>query len=71
MVDWAQRYDCPVYLHVGDREWITHSDGRLELWDGETLDLGDGLTLIRCGATSCGSNVLHMATRCSRATSSG
>jgi hypothetical protein len=48
MVDWAQRYDCPVHLHADDREWITRSDGRVELWEGETLDLGDGLTLIRC-----------------------
>jgi glyoxylase-like metal-dependent hydrolase (beta-lactamase superfamily II) len=59
MVDWAQRYDCPVYLHADDREWITRSDRRLELWEGETLDLGGGLTLIRCGGHFAGGTVLH------------
>jgi glyoxylase-like metal-dependent hydrolase (beta-lactamase superfamily II) len=59
MVDWAQRFDCPVYLHADDREWITRHDRRVELWDGETLDLGDGLTLIRCGGHFAGGTVLH------------
>jgi hypothetical protein len=60
MVDWAQRFDCLVYLHADDRDWITRSDPRLELWDGETLDLGEGLTLIRCGGHFAGGTVLHV-----------
>jgi glyoxylase-like metal-dependent hydrolase (beta-lactamase superfamily II) len=59
MVDWARRFDCPIHLHADDREWITRDDPRIELWDGETLSLGDGLTLIRCGGHFAGGTVLH------------
>jgi hypothetical protein len=59
MVDWAHRFDCPVYLHADDREWIMRPDPAIELWEGETRSLGDGLTLIRCGGHFAGGTVLH------------
>jgi glyoxylase-like metal-dependent hydrolase (beta-lactamase superfamily II) len=61
MVDLARRFDCPVLLHADDREWIMRPDDAIELWDGETRDLGDGLTLIRCGGHFAGGTVLHDA----------
>jgi glyoxylase-like metal-dependent hydrolase (beta-lactamase superfamily II) len=61
MVEWAHRFDCPVHLHADDREWIMRPDPVLELWEGETLELGDGLTLIRCGGHFAGGTVLHVA----------
>jgi hypothetical protein len=60
MADWAARFDCPIHLHADDREWITRDDPQIELWDGETLSLGDGLTLIRCGGHFAGGTVLHV-----------
>jgi glyoxylase-like metal-dependent hydrolase (beta-lactamase superfamily II) len=59
MVEWAQRFDCPVLLHEADREWVMRDDPRLELWSGETYELGEGLTLIRCGGHFAGATVLH------------
>ncbi len=61
MVEWAHRFECPVYLHADDREWITRPDPAIELWEGETRSLGDGLTLIRCGGHFAGGTVLHDA----------
>ena len=61
MVEWAQRFDCPVFLHEADRAWVTREDPRLEFWSGDTLDLGEGLTLIRTGGHFAGSQVLHIA----------
>jgi glyoxylase-like metal-dependent hydrolase (beta-lactamase superfamily II) len=61
MVEWARRFDCPVHLHADDREWIMRPDPAIELWEGETLELGDGLTLIRCGGHFAGGTVLHVA----------
>jgi hypothetical protein len=61
MVDWAHRFDCPVLLHADDAEWIMRPDPAVELWDGETRELGDGLTLIRCGGHFAGGTVLHWA----------
>jgi glyoxylase-like metal-dependent hydrolase (beta-lactamase superfamily II) len=59
MVEWARRFDVPVLLHAADSEWVMRTDPRLELWSGETLDLGGGLTLIRCGGHFAGGTVLH------------
>jgi glyoxylase-like metal-dependent hydrolase (beta-lactamase superfamily II) len=61
MVEWAHRFGCPVLLHEADREWIMRSDDAIELWSGETRDLGDGLTLVRCGGHFAGGTVLHRA----------
>jgi len=61
LVDWARRFDCPVWLHEDDREWIQRRDDRIELWGGETKELGAGLTLIRLGGHFAGGTVLHWA----------
>jgi hypothetical protein len=58
MVEWAERFDCPVYLHADDRDWIMRPSNRVELWSGETKELGDGLTLVRCGGHFAGGQVL-------------
>jgi DNA-directed RNA polymerase subunit RPC12/RpoP len=59
MVEWSRRFDCPVLLHEADREWIMRPDPALELWSGETRELGDGLTLIRGGGHFDGGTMLH------------
>ncbi|MDA0164018.1 hypothetical protein OM076_27345 [Solirubrobacter ginsenosidimutans] len=61
MVEWAHRFDCPVWLHSDDRAWAMREDPKLRFWSGETHDLGDGLTLIRCGGHFAGGTVLHRA----------
>ena len=59
MVEWAHRFDCPVWLHSDDREWVMRDDPALQFWSGETHELGSGLTLIRCGGHFAGGTVLH------------
>jgi hypothetical protein len=59
MVEWAHRFDCPVWLHADDREWVMRPDPAVQLWEGETLELDGGLTLIRCGGHFAGATVLH------------
>jgi glyoxylase-like metal-dependent hydrolase (beta-lactamase superfamily II) len=61
MVDWARRFGCPVYIHAADERWITRPDPAIELWHGDTKELGDGLTLVRCGGHFAGGTVLHWA----------
>jgi hypothetical protein len=58
MVEWAHRFDCPVLLHRDDAQWIMRPDPAIELWDGETRELG-GLTLLRLGGHFRGGTVLH------------
>jgi glyoxylase-like metal-dependent hydrolase (beta-lactamase superfamily II) len=61
LVDWARMFDCPVWLHEADREWIRRWDVRIELWSGDTKDVGGGLTLIRLGGHFAGGTVAHWA----------
>src|SRR3954463_12455991 len=61
MVEWAHRFDCPIHLHAADAEHVRRPDPAIEHWDGETLDLGDGLTLIRGGGHFPGGTMLHRA----------
>ena len=62
MVEWAHRFECPVLLHRDDAEWIMRPDDAIELWEGETRELG-GLTLLRLGGHFAGATVLHRARR--------
>ena len=60
MVEWSRAFGgIPVYIHADDRKWITRPDSCVEPWNGEELDLGDGLTLLRLGGHFAGGQVLH------------
>lgn len=37
MVEWADRFDIPVYLHEADRRWVMRPSERIRFWSGETL----------------------------------
>ena len=59
MVDWAERFDAEILLHAADREWVMRKSPRIHFWEGATLSLWDGLTLINCGGHFEGGTVLH------------
>jgi hypothetical protein len=62
MVEWSRALgDVPIYLHAADREWVMRPDPAIVFWEGETLELGSELTLIRCGGHFEGASVLHWA----------
>jgi hypothetical protein len=61
MQDWAHRFDCPVHLHAADADWVMRPDATIRHWDGETLEIGEGVTLLRLGGHFAGGTVLHWA----------
>jgi glyoxylase-like metal-dependent hydrolase (beta-lactamase superfamily II) len=61
MVDWAHRFDCPIYLHADDSDWVMRPDDAIVFWKGETLELKPGLTLLRLGGHFPGGQILHWA----------
>lgn len=63
MVEWAHAFGCPIYIHEAERKWVMRPDPAVRFWDGETHDLGRGLTLIRCGGHYEGGQVLYWAER--------
>jgi glyoxylase-like metal-dependent hydrolase (beta-lactamase superfamily II) len=61
-IEWSHAFgNVPVYVHADDREWVLRPDPCVELWQGEELDLGGGLTLLRLGGHFAGGQVLHSA----------
>jgi glyoxylase-like metal-dependent hydrolase (beta-lactamase superfamily II) len=62
MVEWSRAFgDIPVHLHADDRQWIMRPDPCVKPWEGETLELMAGITLIRCGGHFPGGTALHWA----------
>jgi glyoxylase-like metal-dependent hydrolase (beta-lactamase superfamily II) len=60
VVEWSHAFDgVPVYLHALDRGFVTRPDRVMTFWEGDRLQLKQGVNLIRCGGHFPGSAVLH------------
>jgi len=59
IVEWAEHFDAQIFLHGQDRQWVMRESPRIQFWEGTTLSLWDGLTLINCGGHFEGGTVLH------------
>ena len=61
-VEWSRAFgDVPIYLHAALRPYVMRPDPVIQYWEGETLRLGEGLTLINAGVHFDGGTVLHWA----------
>ena len=62
-VEWASAFECPVYTHYHDKEWLEpFADQSLlvnKLIKEDTKTIIDGVTAIRTGGHFDGSLVLH------------
>lgn len=61
MIEWAHAFGAPVYIHAADRQWVARTDDCVRFWDGDTLQIGAGLTLVNAGVHFDGGQVLHRA----------
>ena len=62
MVEWSRAFDgAPIYLHADERRWVMRPDPAIVFWEGERLEIGEGLTLLRLGGHFAGAQVLHWA----------
>jgi glyoxylase-like metal-dependent hydrolase (beta-lactamase superfamily II) len=62
MVHWSEAFGgVPIHLHETNREWVMRPSALVHYWSGETFDLGQAVTLIRCGGHFPGSTALHWA----------
>ena len=59
MAEWGRVFDAPVHIHADDRKWVTYPTDKIQFWNGDTKELADGLTLIRCGGHFAGGTVAH------------
>jgi glyoxylase-like metal-dependent hydrolase (beta-lactamase superfamily II) len=59
MVEWSHAFgDAPIYLHADHKPWTQRPDPAIKFWEGETLELKEGISLHRCGGHFEGSTVL-------------
>ena len=62
MGEWSRAFGgVPIHLNAADKDWIMNPNPAIRLWQGETLKLWDGVTLIRCGGHFEGGTVMHWA----------
>lgn len=60
MNEWAEIFDCPVYIHKNDAEHIMVKGKHIQLWEGDEINLWDGMKLICIGGHFEGSSILHV-----------
>ncbi len=60
MNEWAEIFDCPIYIHQNDKPWIVNKGNRVNLWSGIEKELWDGIRLINIGGHFPGSSILHI-----------
>lgn len=58
-LEWAERFDAPIYLHGDDQSFVMEPGERIRFWDGEVLTLREGVSLHRLGGHFKGGAVLH------------
>jgi hypothetical protein len=62
LVEWSRAFDnVPVHLHADDAAWVMRPDPCIRHWQGDTLALLPGVTLIRGGGHFPGGTMLHWA----------
>ncbi len=59
MIEWANRFNAPIYLHEADRQWVMRPNERITFWSGNTFLLRKDITLLNLGGHFAGSSVLH------------
>ncbi|WP_335870990.1 hypothetical protein [Bacillus sp. 2205SS5-2] len=58
-VEWAEAFNCPIYIHEDDKQWVQRPSDQIIFWSGETNKLSKGITLHRLGGHFKGGAVLH------------
>ncbi|MCM3005038.1 MBL fold metallo-hydrolase [Priestia koreensis] len=59
MVEWAEKFDCPIYLHADDAAFVMRESDRITFWEGNRHVINEDVTIVRLGGHFLGSAVLH------------
>jgi len=57
---WAETFNCPVYIHQSDEQWIFNKGNHISLWEGVEKELWDGIKIVNMGGHFPGSCILHV-----------
>ncbi len=59
MAAWADTFDCPVYLHRADSEWVMDKSDHIQFFEADKQVLWDGMEIIHTGGHFAGSTILY------------
>ncbi len=60
MNEWAETFNCPIYIHQNDEQWIFNKGRQVSLWNSTEKELWDGIRIINVGGHFPGSSILHI-----------
>ncbi|MEO6869225.1 MAG: hypothetical protein ABI168_06250 [Ginsengibacter sp.] len=61
MNEWATNFDCPIYIHKNDEQWIMNKGSHVKVWTGTERGLWDNIQIVNIGGHFPGSSILHIA----------
>jgi hypothetical protein len=59
MAGWAEAFDCPIYLHKADSQWVMDETDRIVFFEGDRKALWDGIEIVHTGGHFDGSTILY------------
>ena len=59
MVEWAQAFNCRIFIHQRDQQYVTRPSDRITFFQEDQTKILEGVTAIRLGGHFTGSLVLH------------
>ncbi len=60
MKDWANEFDCPIYIHEADEQWIFDKTEQIKLWSGLEKNLWNSIKIHNISGHFAGSSILHV-----------
>jgi hypothetical protein len=60
MNEWAAAFDCPIYIHQNDRDFVFYHGDNVKLWGGHVHPLWDDVSLVHIGGHFPGSSLLRV-----------
>ena len=60
MNDWGREFDCPIYIHEADKQWIFDKIEQVKFWSGFEKNLWNGIKIHNIGGHFAGSSILHV-----------
>ncbi|MFV2045869.1 hypothetical protein ACEWK1_00700 [Metabacillus sp. YM-086] len=58
IIEWGNAFQCPIYIHEKDLDWVTRTCSLIHFWNGDSLELTKHISLIHVGGHFEGSSVL-------------
>ena len=60
MNEWASAFNCPIYIHAQDQEFVFNASDKIIYWSGKSIGLLNDIQMMNIGGHFPGSSILHV-----------